>query len=336
MLSRLLRDHGIRSEFFALNTDLVDRLNLGFDYHIPYKINPYLRRLREIYYLWAVLARYDVIHFHYNSFLSLGNGWELEFLKKMGKVLVFHFRGCDLRQRSINLGKNPSLNCCQECEYPEGSCDTEYQRSLLAKGKRYGDLFFVTTPDLKDFFPEAEHIPFIAPYGVDLEKIQPAPKNDGVFRIVTSSNHPSLDGVPYIREAVKKLQQEGYRVELVEVIDKPFKEAISIYKSADLYAGKLRMGYYNNSNIETLLMGIPNLSYIREEYLKNIPDSPIIIARPENSYEKIKEYLKQPEQLQAIGAKGPDFVRKYHDPDKIIDLMLRRYNEAFAAKKNSH
>jgi glycosyltransferase involved in cell wall biosynthesis len=332
MLSRLLRDHGIRSEFFALNTDLVDRLNLGFDYHIPYRMSPYLRRLREIYYLWAVLARYDVIHFHFNSFLSLGDGWELEFLKKMGKVLVFHFRGCDLRQKSINMDRNPILNCCMECEYPEGSCDNDYQRSLLSKAKRYGGLFFVTTPDLRDFFPEAEHIPFISPYGIDLGDIQPASKKDGVFRIVTSSNHPSLDGIPYIREAVKNLYLEGYKVELVEVIKKPFKEAISIYKSADLYAGKLLMGYYNNANIETMMMGIPNISYIREEYLKNIPDCPIIIAKPENIYETIKQYLNQPEQLQAIGARGPDFVKRYHNPDKIIGLMIQRYNEVFAAR----
>jgi glycosyltransferase involved in cell wall biosynthesis len=336
MLSRLLRDHGIRSDFFALNADLVDRLNLGFDFHIPYRMNPCVRRLREIYYLWTVLVRYDVIHFHFNSFLSLGNGWELEFLKKMGKVLVFHFRGCDLRQKSVNMNTNPILNCCQECEYPEGSCDNEYQSSQLAKARRYGDLFFVTTPDLKDFFPEAEHIPFISPYGIDLEHIQPAPKQNGVFRIVTSSNHPSLDGIPYVRRAVKNLQQEGYGVELVEVIGKPFREAISIYKSADLYAGKLRMGYYNNANIETMMMGVPNISYIREEYLKNIPGCPIIIAKPGNIYETIKKYLDQPEQLKAIGARGPDFVREYHNPDKIIGLMIQRYNEAFSARKNFH
>lgn len=146
MLSRLLRRHGIRSAFLALNTDLVDRLTLGYDYSIPFFIHPAKRRLLELYYLWFILARYDVIHFHFNVLLSLDNGWEMEYLKQMGKILVFHFRGCDLRQRSINMEKNPSLNCCLKCDYPKGSCDTDYQRMRIAKAKVYGDLFFCHHP----------------------------------------------------------------------------------------------------------------------------------------------------------------------------------------------
>lgn len=329
MLSRLLRKHGMRSNFLAMNADIAPRINIGYDYHIPCNIHLRDRRWMELYYLWAVLARYDVIHFHFNIWLSLANGWELAYLKKMGKVLVFHFRGCDLRQKSINMAVNPDLNCCMECEYVEGSCDTDYQRQRIIKSKEYGDIFFVTTPDLQDFFPEAEHVPFISPYGIDFEKIQPADKNGGIFRVVTSSNHPGIDGVPYVRDAVARLFKEGYPIELIEVIQLPFFEALSIYKSADLFAGKLTMGYYNNANIETMMMGVPNMSYIREEYLHKIPDCPIINARPDNIYEKMKEWIQKPDELKNLGAQGPPFVKKYHDPDVVIAHMIRRYNEAF-------
>lgn len=335
MLSHLLRDQGIQSEFFALNTDLVDKLILGYDYHIPYHIDPFKRRLLEVYYLWKILAKYDVIHFHFNTFLSLDNGWELPYLKKMGKVLVFHFRGCDLRQKSINVAKNPELNCCQGCDYPEGSCDTEYQQARLAKARKYGDLFFVTTPDLLDFFPKAEHIPFIAPYGIDLESIPASPRKNGVFRIVTSSNHPGVDGVPSLREAVSKLQMEGSAVELIEVTDKPLREALSIYRSADLFAGKLCMGYYNNANIETLGMGIPNMAYIRDGYLKGIPDCPIIIARPDNIYEKLKEWMAKPGELKRLGTLGPAFVKKYHDPSRIAAKLISEYNRVWLNKRDA-
>ena len=316
-----------------MNTDLTQQLTLGYDYHIPYHIDPIKRRLLEFYYLWTVLARYDVIHFHFNVTLSLDDGWEVEYLRKMGKVLVFHFRGCDLRQKSINMEKNPDINCCQECSYPEGSCDTDYQRARIAKAKRRGDLFFVTTPDLKDFFPAAEHIPFISPYGVNFDEILPAPKRKGVLRVVTSSNHPGVDGVPHIRKAVQRLVDEGYDIELVEVIKQPYLEALSIYKSADLYAGRLLMGYYNNANIETMMMSVPNMSYIRDEYLHNIPDCPIIIARPDDIYEKISEWIQKPEELKKVGAQGPAFVKKYHDPDRVIQIMLDRYNEAWRRKQ---
>ncbi len=68
------------------------------------------------------------------------------------------------------------------------------------------------------------------------------------------------------------------------------------------------------------------------EFLKRIPDCPIIIAKPENIYEKIKEWLEKREDLQKIGALGPAFVKKYHDPDKIIEMMIEKYNEAFSKK----
>ncbi len=315
-----------------MNTDLVNQLTLGYDYHIPYHINPIKRRLLELFYLWTVLSRYDVIHFHFNTLLSLDNGWELEYLKKMGKVLVFHFRGCDLRQKSMNMNMNPDLNCCMECDYPQGSCDTDYQHMRIAKAKHYGNLFFITTPDLKDFLPEAERISFISPYGINFDKILSASKEKGVFRVVTSSNHPGVDGVPHIRKAIHKLANEGYNIELVEVIKQPYFEALAIYKSADLYAGKLLMGYYNNSNIETMMMRVPNMSYIREEYLRDIPDCPIIIARPDNIYEKLREWIQKPEELKMVGAQGPAFVKKYHDPDRVIQIMLDRYNEAWNRK----
>ncbi len=334
MLSRLLRSHKKKANYFALNTGIDNRLLIGFDYSIPYKITFFKRKLLEVYYLWAVLARHDVIHFHFNSLLSLDDGWEIPYLKKMNKVLVFHFRGCDLRQKSINLRKNPDVSCCKECDYPEGSCDTDYHRMRLSKARQAGDLFFVTTPDLQDFFAEAEHIPFITPYGIDFENVVPAPKNNGVFRIVSSSNHPGVDGLPHLRKAISRLQDEGFNIEYIEVVKKPLSEALSLYKSADLYAGKLMMGYYNNANIETMLMGVPNMAYIREEFLDSIPDCPIIVARPDNVYEKLKEWVSKPDELKMLGAKGPAFIEKYHDSDKIIEHMIMRYNEVFRAKMN--
>lgn len=332
MLSRVMRAHGIKSDFFALNYDIARNLNIGFDYGVPYHIAPFRRRLLEIYYLWNVMARYDVIHSHFLTFLTQ-EGREFYYLKKLGKVIVFHFRGCDLRQKSINLEKNPELNCCQECDYAEGSCDTDYQRHRLSLARKYGDYFFVTTPDLRDFLPEAEHLPFIYPYGIDFDKIQPSPKNTGVFRVVTSSNHHGVDGTAYIRTAVQRLGEEGWQIELIEVSDMPYLEALAVYKSADIYIGKLRMGYYNNANIETMLVGVPNMSYIRPEFLKAIPDCPILITTPDTVYNNLKEYIGQPEKLKEIGSRGPDFIRKYHDPDKIIDHLIKRYNEVFLCKK---
>lgn len=329
MLSRLMRQKGLRAEYLAIGAD-VGWLKLGergYDYNIPTRLSLALfRPWIAIYYLLRVVRHFDVIHYHFISLLAPG-GQELEYLKRMGKVVVFHFRGCDVRQKSVNDQLNPDLNCCQECDYPEGHCDNESQRRKIALARRYGDLLFVTTPDLLDFVPEAEHVPFVAPFGTDVEKIESPRKKNGAFRIVTSSNHDGIDGTKYTREAVKRLRDEGRAIELVEVHSTPYEEALSIYKSADVFVGRLRMGYYNNANIECMMMGIPNMSYIRDEFLESIPDCPIIVTCPENVYQRLKEYVNQPERLKDIGRKGPGFVIGYHDPDEVANKIIARYNK---------
>jgi hypothetical protein len=331
MLSRLARAHGMRGTFVAVNTSPDAHLQIGFDHQIPAGIHPLWRYLRGAWCLWRVLAVHDVVHYHFNAFL-LDRETELDYLRRMGKVVVVHYRGCDVRCRSLNTAMNPELNVCQECDYPVGSCDTEHQRRKIDVGRRHADIRFVTTPDLLDFADGAEHLPFIAPYAIDVDSIAPAPKPPGVFRVVTSSNHPALDGVRFVRAAVKRLADEGTPIELVEVFRKPFMEALALYRSADLYCGKLRLGYYNNANIESLMLGVPNMCYIRNAFMDRIPDSPIICARPENVYERLKEWVGKPDELRRLGALGPEFVRRHHDPNRVMVHMLARYNQALEQK----
>ena len=334
MVSRALRRHGIKADYFALNVGAATGiLNIGYDYSLPAGVPPRKRRLLEVFYLWTVLARYDVIHSHFKSLLS-ADGWEFAYLKRLGKVVVFHYRGCDIRHRSLNIQLQPVLNCCQECDYPIGSCDTDYQRAQVAITRQYGDLFFVTTPDLRAFSEGSEHIPFIHPVGVDFSSIAPVARDASVFRVVTSSTHHGIDGTRFIRDAVARLGREGHAIELVEVSETRYLDALSIYKSADVYVGKLRMGYYNNANIETMLLGVPNMSYIRDDFRSIAPDCPIIVTRPETVYDRLHYYLQHRDELRQIGARGPAFVRKHHDPDRIALQMIERYNRVFAARRS--
>jgi hypothetical protein len=332
MVSRVLRAHGIRSDFFAINVSDTDILNVGWDYALRADVPPRKRKALECFYLWTVLARYDVIHSHFKTLLS-DTGWEFEYLKQLGSVVVFNYRGCDIRYRSLNMRLQPELNCCQECDYPIGSCDTDYQRSQVALTAKYGDAFFVTTPDLLAFAPEgAEHLPFIHPVGIDFDRIRAADKRPGVFRAVTSSNHHGIDGTPYIRAAVDRLRREGCAIELVEVSNLSYREALAVYKSADVYVGKLRMGYYNNANIETMMLGVANMSYIRADFTGLFPDCPIINTTPDTVYDRLRYYVERPTELRAIGALGPAFVRERHDPAIIARRLIATYNELFSGR----
>jgi len=327
MLSRLMREHGIASEYLAIGAEKgwLKVGNKGYDHNLrgfPWSLltHPF----DAIWALFTIMRRYDVIHYHFISLIT-PNGQELRHLKRMGKLIVFHFRGCDLRQKSRNFELNPGLNCCQECDYPDGSCDHAAQHRKLALARAYGDVFLVTTPDLRDFFPEATHVPFIAPYGVDMSAVVAVSREPEIFRVVTSSNHAGVDGVAYVRTAVERLRSEGKAIELVEVRRTPFEQALAIYKSADVFVGKLLMGYYNNANIECMLLGVPCLSYIRPEYLDAIPDCPIVATRPDEVEDRLRYYMDHRNELADLGRRGPAYVAARHDPATVLTIMLMCY-----------
>jgi hypothetical protein len=197
---------------------------------------------------------------------------------------------------------------------------------------KYGDRFFVTTPDLVDFFPGSTHMPFIEPVLLDIDRITPAPKAAGVFRVVTSSNHHGIDGTRFVVDAVDRLKNEGHPIELVVVSKMPMREALAVYKSADVYAGKLRLGYYNNANIETMVMGVPNMSFIRDEYQHLAPDCPIINTTPDTVYAQLRYNLSHRDELRAIGARGPAFVKQYHGAELLTARLIEEYEAAFSAR----
>ena len=159
MVSRAMRQAGLKSEYLAINADVGSGiLNIGWDYSMRSGLGRIERRVKEFWLLWTVMARYDVIHSHFATMLS-ESGWEFGYLRRLGKVVIFTYRGCDLRSRTRNMQLFPDLNCCEECDYPVGSCDTDYQRTRIEMSRTVGDRFFVTTPDLKEFLAGSDPCP---------------------------------------------------------------------------------------------------------------------------------------------------------------------------------
>lgn len=329
ILTRKLRGHGIQSDYLALNTDWT-YLHMGekaYDYSIESADKGVIKYyLKQFYTLWFVMRKYDIIHVHSQSLLTMMMQ-EYYQLKELGKKCIFHFRGCDIRRKSESDGFFPDLNCCQECDYPDGACDNDQQKIYLRAVRELGDAFFCTTPDLLPFCPlGTKYLPFTSPPDDLINEIKPAAREKNIFRVVTSSNHDGVDGTQYVRDAVGRLKIDGHNIELVEVRKTPYREALSIYASADVYAGKLRMGFYNNANIECMMLGIPCMSFIRPEFREEYcPDCPVIQATPDTIYEVLRQYIAQPEELSRIGKLGPDFVRKYHSEEKSIRPLVDCY-----------
>jgi len=327
LLTRHLRAQGFPADFLAKGEGWLYYNEEGKDFHMSQvRLPGPLKFLYEFWWAWKLYPKYQFIHSHFLQMIGSGF-WELKFLKRMGKKIVFHFRGDDIRRKEANLRLNPELNCCQECDYPDSYCHNPQRDSLASLAKRYGDLFLVTTPDLNDFFPEAVHFPFLLPE-LPGQTSSPTTRDRSLgnpIKILHLTNHEGIDGTKYLVEAIRRLKEEGFVIELLIPQKVHFQKILGMYSEVDLSVGKLRMGYYANAQIESMSLGIPTMCYIREEFLKKIPDCPIINVRPENLYEKLIYYLDHKDELLTMGGKGPDFVRKYHSGSILGKRLIELY-----------
>ncbi|MGH2346270.1 MAG: glycosyltransferase, partial [Chloroflexota bacterium] len=91
--------------------------------------------------LWLA-SHYDVLHFHYH--LSL---WplhrDLAVYKAMGRTLVFHLHGCDIRDPHL-VRRTHAISACAGCTIP---CLNEWKVDLPRALDRYADAVIVSTPD---------------------------------------------------------------------------------------------------------------------------------------------------------------------------------------------
>jgi hypothetical protein len=171
------------------------------------------------------------------------SGWEIPVLKRLGRRLVIHYRGCEIRDWRLNMRLHPDCNICQDCDYGRVLCENELVAERRALAGRHGDVFLVTTPDMKDFAPEAEHLPFFVPPSLPPRK-ETRSAAGLPFKIVHATTHPGIEGTARIEAAVDALRKKGFSIDFVFLKGVPHERVLAELVDADLSIGKMKMGYY--------------------------------------------------------------------------------------------
>ncbi len=262
----MLRAHGVHAKYLAVGESPIWNKS---DYTLKRSRWPFVNRWREFHMFWTIIRKFEIVHSHFMEMPS-SSLWEIHELKAMGRKFVVHFRGCEARDRERNMALHPLSNICQECEQKNPICQqaiTIHRRKVVMDA---ADTLLVTTPDMLDFVKGAEYVPFFSPMeDSDLyllpEKTEPRPQQP--FKIVHVTVHPGIEGTRHIQAAVTRLRQRGYNLQFVYLNWVPQEVIRRELKTADLAIGKMKMGYYANSQIESMMMGVPTVTYVREEFL---------------------------------------------------------------------
>lgn len=309
----ILRANGVDAAYLAVGTSPVwDRS----DYRTVGSRWPPVLVAREFRLVWGVIARYEIVHLHF-MVTATRSGWELPLLKRMGRRIVVHYRGCEIRDRERNRRLHPDLNICDECDYNPRPCEENYNVRRRALAARYGDAFLVTTPDLKEFAPAALHMPFFVPPALVLRRPADAPRA-GRIKIVHATNHAGIEGTRTIVAAVEALKGKGFPIDLVVLQGVPQERVLEELADATLAIGKLKMGYYANAQIESMATGVPTVTWIRPEFRTDALDSSgFIYATPETLETVLAHYLTHPDALARKRAAARDSILRLHDNREI-------------------
>jgi hypothetical protein len=317
---RILREHGVRADYLAVGHSPVWSLS---DFQIASTGFPLFTPFREFWLVWTVVARYEILHSHF-MVTATRTGWELPLLKRMGRKLVIHYRGCEIRDRAQNMAAHPAINICQECDYDPWPCQAPYNITRRALAATYGDASLVTTPDLKEFAALAEHMPFFTPGNIVPQA--PATSPDRPFRIVHATNHPGIEGTAHIRAAIDALRAKGFQIDFQFFQGARHQDVLAALAGADLAIGKMKMGYYANAQIESMAAGVPTVTWVRPEFMTpELERSGFIFATLDTLEAVLERYLSDPAALAGKRAAARDSILALHDNAVIAGRYATLY-----------
>lgn len=264
---------------------------------------------------------YDVFHLYFGNTLLPHPYPDLPVLRALGKRIVFHFCGCDIRPREHML-RNYSLSACTDCV--SQGCKQLKHPDLTAC-----DVALVSGPDLLEFVPGAH----VLPGAVDLEKWAPkVSRRETVsqadpVRILHAPTDREIKGTKYILSAVERLKAAGYPVEINLLEGLTHEQVQVLSEQADLVADQLMLGAHGMFAVEMMARGLPVICRIRDDLRRFYPpDLPLITAEPGSIYGVLESLVTQPERWADLGRRGVEYVRREHEMHRVAALALSLYN----------
>lgn len=320
----LLKKNGVYASYLAIGKITHwDKFDKHFEFK-PFFLHEILNEVKMLFYI----RKFNILHCHF-ALIPCKGKWMHQYLKRSDIRIVVHHRGCSSRDPNINSILQPQKihNICSDCDYENKTCQNKFRKDLHTRLESIAHYEIATTPDLIDFKPKAKHIPF---YSTDIKGI--SPKDSSSFstnklKIMHWTNHPGIEGTLVIKEIINELVNEGLDIQLDIFMNEPHKKILKLIPQYDLTIGKMKMGYYANSQIESLGLGVPAITYIRDEYLigMNSERLPFFNTDLSNLKTKIKNIYFNPGTIKEKVSISKDFLNTYHNNSNITKKLISIY-----------
>ncbi len=303
---------------------------------------------RLVEYMLFSLGKYDIFHFHSNcSLLGHGYFWDcncdMPYIRKMNKIIVNSYWGyCDVRRIEDETKGRSECDICTILR-PQ-LCENAIHNRIISRTRASSNIILTNGRLVTDYgcFAWIDNPINLEKYGFSLDDIPPKfrLKETGKIKIYHSfgnaSKREDLKGTAFIREAVCKLDKEGYNVELIYFNKVPHKDIRYYEAQADIVIDQLYCGWYGTTGAECLSLGKIVVTYVNPDVEKYVKEKlerelPVISASPDTIYDVLKNILDNLDNYKVYEAKGREFAIQYHDyrhvARKLLDFYERAYKE---------
>ena len=315
VLARALRELGIEAHSLAYNP--------GFPQYTPDEMRSYdawppLPRYAG--YLASLVrhaGRYDVYHFHFGRTLIPPHNPDLPLYQALGARVVFHYHGCDIRNREMMRARHARATCT-ECD---PFCVPERQRRILESARRHADAELVSTPDLLESAPRATHLPVAA----RLEDYAPRPSSGAPKRVLHAPTNRLIKGTRYVEAVFERLRPRfpGVRFETVERL--PWHELREQLEHADVVVDQLFMGWYGMVAVEAMALAKPVLCFVRDDFEARLDRCPIVRCDDATLADRLAELLGDGARRRELGLAGREYVEREHAAPVIARRLVALY-----------
>lgn len=262
---------------------------------------------------------YDIFHFHFGNSL-LPYRLDLFWMHLMKKRMIMEYHGDDVRYY---------YNREEPQYYPYDKLVVRGKkiRWLSSLDFKYIDTFVTHDEELRKHIPSKNL--YITPLRIDVDKfspVYPETEKDTIVIVHAPSDYIGK-GTKYVIASVEKIKQK-YNIDFILVEGKTQREALELYKSADIIVDQLFGQTYGVFALEAMAMGKPVVCWISEEIRKTFPNTlPIESATIDNLTEVLEGLVTDGEKRRMLGMAGRKYVEDYHDFRKVAQVQMDIYQK---------
>lgn len=161
------------------------------------------------------------------------------------------------------------------------------------------------------------------------------PTRNKKIKIAHCPNHRGFKGTEFVIEAIERLKNSGYSIDLILFENVPNNILLKRIKNeVDILVEQLICPTYGMNAVEGMACGKPvltNLSNVNYSQVFRrysfLNECPILSTNPENIYDNLKLLLDNKDLREELGQLGIKYVKKYHSIEAGKYFFSKIYNQ---------